>query len=260
MKESIDYRNVFKDAEAYDTLTRSKHVRLIYELEKQVLQKLFEQIRSAQKSVMDFACGTGRWTRVLEGNFKETLAVDVSAQMVAAAREKCSKAEFIVTDITSDNVDSRLCHRKFDVVTAFRFYKNAEEPLRRTVTEAIPKYLKDDGLFIFDLHLNTFSFMGILAVAIRSLKLYRPLGLTNLTVRTISLHAIRKLFKNSPLDIIDYYGMGLLPGRSNFTVLPAKPLYKLESFLTNRKILRNISYNIIVVAEKKRNANSDGQA
>lgn len=259
MREDIDYRNVFKDAEAYDTLTRSKHVRLIYEMENQILQKIFEQIRSTQKSVMDFACGTGRWTSVLERHFKETLGVDVSGQMVAAARKKCSKAEFIVTDITSDNVDSRLDNRKFDVITAFRFYKNAEKPLRRAVTETIPKYLKDNGLFIFDLHLNTFSFMGMLACIIRSLRLYRPLGLTNLTVRTISLHAIRKLFKNSPLEIIDYYGMGLLPGRANFTILPAKPLYKLESFFSRRKVLRNISYNIIVVAGKKQNANSDKQ-
>ncbi len=248
----IDYRDQFKEsAEDYEKTTSSRHIRLIYELEKQVLLKLLAEVGSREKACMDFACGTGRWTEVLQEHFRETIGVDVSEQMLALARQKCQKTQFILTDVTSQNADKELKGREFDVITAFRFYKNAQERLRRQVTEAIPKYLKKNGLFIFDLHLNTFSFMGILANIIRFFKLQRPLGIGELTVRTISLNDIKRLFENSPLEIIDYYGMGILPGRTNYTLLPQKLLYKIESFFTTHKILRNFSYNILVVARKK---------
>jgi len=248
----IDYRKHFiGNVEAYDELTQSKHIRLIYELEKTVLEKILAKINSRQKSVMDFACGTGRWTQFLERHFEKTTGVDVSEKMIAFARQKCERAQFIVTDITNDTVDKTLENKQFDVITAFRFYKNAEEQLRQAVTEAIQKYLKKDGLFIFDLHLNTFSFMGILAGIIRFLKVRKFIGVSNLTIRTISLNNIRKLFENSGFEIIDYYGMGILPGRSNYTILPAKLLRRIESFFTSRKILRGFSYNILVVAKNK---------
>ncbi len=247
----IDYRTHFKNPQAYDKLTQSKHVSLIYQLEKEVLFNILKRINSQEKTLMDFACGTGRWTRILENSFQETTGVDVSEGMIDLARQKSKKAKFVVTDITSQNVDRQLKDRKFDVVTAFRFYKNAEQDLRYAVTKNLPKYLKDDGLFIFDLHLNTFSFMGILAGIIRFLKLHKIFGIASLTIRTISLKDIRKLFKDSPFRIIDYYGMGLLPGRSNYTILPQKFLHKWESFFTKRKILRPISYNLLIVAQKK---------
>ena len=97
----------------------------------------------------------------------------------------------------------------------------------------------------------TFSFMGILACFMRLLRLDKLLGVGELTVRTISLGHIRKIFEDSSFEIVDYYGMGVLPGRSNFTILPGKILYAVESFFTRRKILRRYSYNILVVARKK---------
>jgi 2-polyprenyl-3-methyl-5-hydroxy-6-metoxy-1,4-benzoquinol methylase len=250
--EDRDYREQFIDsAEAYEKTIQTKHIRLIYELEKQTLEKLFSKINSRGKSVMDFACGTGRWTEFLEKHFKEIAGIDVSENMIQIARQKCKKASFFVTDITSENTDKEVLGKKFDVITSFRFYKNAQKQLRQQVTEVIPKYLKQDGLFIFDLHLNTFSFMGILATIMHLLRLHRLFKIGELTIRTISLGDIKRLFKDTPLKIIDYYGMGILPGRSNYTVLPQKLLYKTESFFTNKRILRRFAYNILVIAQKK---------
>jgi len=252
----FDYRKHFKkSAEAYDELTQSKHVRLIYELEKRVLANLLPEMNAQQKTLMDFACGTGRWTQFLENYFKETVGVDVSEQMIQLARNKCSKANFIVTDITQNSTDGQLRDKQFDVITAFRFYKNAQPALRRSATEAVAKYLKDDGLFIFDLHLNTFSFMGLLANAIKLSRMQKILKVDNLTVRTISLGRIRELFRNTPLQVVDFYGMGVLPGRSNCTILPQNMLYKVESFFTDKKILRPFSYNILVIAKKNSGSN-----
>lgn len=248
----INYRQVFQEsADSYDALTQSKHITLIYELEKDILGNIFSQINAQDKSLLDFACGTGRWTQFLENHFNHTIGVDVSKKMVGLAKQKCTKTQFFITDITSNSGDEPLLQDQFDVITAFRFYKNAEGQLRKSATSAIAKHLKKDGLFIFDLHLNTFSIMGLLACLFRFLKINKLFKIGDLTIRTIALKDIEGLFKNSPFEIIDYYGMGIFPGRSNYTILPKTILYKIESMFTNRKILRKFAYNILVVAKKR---------
>lgn len=249
----IDYRNVFQNdnASAYDELTESKHIRLIYELEKDVLDGIFKETEASEKTLMDFACGSGRWTRFLEGYFSSCTGVDVSGQMIEVAKTKCQKSEFVVTDITSDKVDQGLSGRQFDVITAFRFFKNAEQQLRSSVTKALPDYLKDDGVFIFDVHLNSFSFMGLMARLICGLGLKKVLKTGELTVRTMSLGDVKRLFAGSGLEIVDYWGMGVLPGRSNYILLPWGWLKRLEGWFTRKKLFRPISYNLLILAKKK---------
>ena len=100
MKNEIDYRNVFQSSAAeYEEITASKHIRLIYELEKEILDEMFKEIGSTDRSVMDFACGSGRWTQYLEKKFDECIGVDVSKGMVTVAEGKCQKAKFVITDI-----------------------------------------------------------------------------------------------------------------------------------------------------------------
>ena len=251
MYHKTDYRKKFTiEVNKYEKITNSKHIRLIYSLEQQVLNKFFQKIDSKNKSLMDFACGSGRWTQYLENEFSETVGVDVSDQMLAYAKGKCKKAQFISTDITNNPVSQKLSGKKFDVITAFRFYKNAESKLREQVTAEIGKYLKNGGYFIFDLHLNTFSIMGIIANIMNFFKLNKLFKLGNLKTRTIALHNIKKLFKGSEFKIVDYFGTGIFPGRSNYTILPFKLLNRIESYFTHNKILRNYCYTILVIAQK----------
>ena len=252
MNTEIDYRNQFKkDAKAYDQIVQSKHIRMIYQLEKEILQDVFSRLPCKDPEVMDFACGTGRWTRVLETFSDRTLGVDVSQEMISRAKETCRKTEFVVTDITSDEVSDALRGRKFNVITAFRFYKNAQDALRRAVTEALPTYLHEEGLFIFDLHLNTHSFMGLLANLMRLLRFPRLFGMSELLIRTMSMADVKRLFKDSAFEVVDYYGMGILPGRSNTVLLPEKWLYGVEAFFTRRQLFRRLSYTLLIVARKR---------
>ena len=69
---------------------------------------------------------------------------------------------------------------------------------------------------------------------------------------TISIGEIQRLLDDSGLEIIDYWGMGVLPGRSNKILLPIKMLYAVERYFTKNKILRSFSYNILIVAKKTR--------
>lgn len=55
---------------------------------------------------LDFACGSGRILSIFAPLFETTIAVDVSENMINAARDKMSKAncavDFRLTDITQD--------------------------------------------------------------------------------------------------------------------------------------------------------------
>lgn len=244
----MSYRNYFKqDAERYEKITQSEYIRLVYEIQRDVLDAYFEDIDTKSSSVLDFACGSGRWTQYLESKFGESVGVDVSREMIRYARKKCSGTEFIVADITKE-ADIR---DEFDVITAFRFYKNAEDELREAATEELADLLADDGQFIFDLHLNTYSFNGISANILERTGLEKLFDFGPYTLKTVSLPEIERLLERHGLEVVDYYGVGFLPGRKDQLFLPRRLLYPLEKELTSRKRFRFFSYTLVVVAEKK---------
>lgn len=243
----MSYRDVFKkNVDEYEKITQSEYIQLIFDLEKEVLDKFFNNLGSMDKVLMDFACGSGRWTQYLETKFDNVLGVDVSEEMIRYARQKCSRARFIVTDITTNDE----IKGQFDVITAFRFYKNAEQKLREGATQNLVKYINNDGYFIFDLHLNTWSVMGIMASTMKLLRIDKLFKISPLTVRTVSLNDIKPILKENNLEIVDYFGMGLLPSRSNYLILPRRWLHKFESFLMRRKFFRRNAYNLLVIAKK----------
>jgi SAM-dependent methyltransferase len=99
---------------------------------------------------LDFACGTGRITSLLEPQARQSVGVDVSASMVAEAAKKCPRTRFVLRDITKEPLDDT----DFDLATAFRFFGNAEDELRRAVFGAIARHLRPGGYFIFNNHRN----------------------------------------------------------------------------------------------------------
>jgi SAM-dependent methyltransferase len=103
---------------------------------------------------LDFACGTGRITRELESRADESLGVDVSATMLEAARDRCRFTQFIEADITRAATQEQHGLRGFDLVTAFRFFGNAEPELRRDALQAINRALRPGGALVLDNHRN----------------------------------------------------------------------------------------------------------
>ena len=70
-------------------------------------------------------------------------------------------------------------------------------------------------------------------------------------IRTMSMADVRRLFEDSAFEVVDYYGMGILPGRSNYVLLPQKWLYSVEAFFTRRQLCRRLSYTLLIVAKKR---------
>jgi len=103
---------------------------------------------------LDFACGTGRIAVQVEPHVHEAYGVDVSASMLEQARRKCRWTTFIEADITRE----RLSCGPFDVVTAFRFFGNAEDDLRTAALRAIHDLLVPGGFLVLNNHRNPSTF------------------------------------------------------------------------------------------------------
>ena len=125
-------------------------------IEKPILQDILQQLREKGfNSCLDFACGTGRITEVEASYFDTCYGVDVSESMLDQARQRASKSVYIKQDLTRE-----LLNRKFSVVTAFRFFLNAEHDLRQEALNAIAKMLEDDGCLVANIHANSSSILG----------------------------------------------------------------------------------------------------
>jgi len=107
---------------------------------------------------LDFACGTGRILSVVAPLAREAIGVDVSASMLDVARAKVPVARLVHADITREGVDLGT----FDVATAFRFFGNAQDELRKAVLRALALRIRDGGHLIINSHRNPRSLAAML--------------------------------------------------------------------------------------------------
>lgn len=119
----------------------------------QMLRRLFP---ATVARYLDFACGTGRITERVASHASESYGVDVSESMLRSARAKCRSTRFICADLTKDTVDLGV----FDLVTAFRFFGNAQDELRSAALLAISRRLRNGGYLIINNHRNPRSMLG----------------------------------------------------------------------------------------------------
>jgi SAM-dependent methyltransferase len=107
---------------------------------------------------LDFACGTGRITEIVAPLARESVGVDVSRTMLDVAAAKCSDVRFIEADATREPPDIG----SFDLVTAFRFFGNAQDELRSAALRAIVSLLRPGGHLILNSHRNPFALAAVL--------------------------------------------------------------------------------------------------
>jgi ubiquinone/menaquinone biosynthesis C-methylase UbiE len=126
--------------------------RYLWRREQTVLRRLLkEQFANTPIDLLDFACGTGRITSFLEPLVRSAVGVDVSASMLEEARSKLRKTELFEGNILDGPVFGR---RSFNLITAFRFFVNAEPELRLAALRALVPYLAPSGSLVFNNHQN----------------------------------------------------------------------------------------------------------
>lgn len=123
-------------------------------IEKPLVENIFRSLGGPTRRCLDFACGTGRIAQVASAYFQQVVGVDVSPAMVQFA-SVAKNVSLRIVDITREDIGET-----FDVATAFRFFLNAEDALRREALSALRRHLCDEGRLVCNIHINAASPAG----------------------------------------------------------------------------------------------------
>jgi len=152
----MDYRlsHLNKGSDYDENLDQWNFDAFMSQRESKILQAILPKFFDGKiPRYLDFACGTGRITKVVEAMAKESYGVDVSQRMLEQARMKCKRTTFIQTDVTQEP----LSIKPVNLVTAFRFFGNAEDELRLSALKQIHNMLDGNGYLVLNNHRNPWS-------------------------------------------------------------------------------------------------------
>jgi predicted TPR repeat methyltransferase len=187
---------------AYDEHYRTEVWRKILWNQEQIVLSSFldTYFRNRTINLLDFACGTGRITGFLENRVETSTAVDVSKTMLDEAKKKLKRTKIIQADLTKNNV---LEGRKFNLITAFRFFLNAESGLRTEVLQMLVSLLSKDGYIVFNNHKNKTS-------PLVWPKYFYHNKIRKSRIQFMSHSEIKELASQAGIEIIRVYPVGLL--------------------------------------------------
>lgn len=106
-------------------------------------------------SHLDFAGGTGRIAGALSNQVESQTILDISASMLSVAARHVPGARIVCGDFRSN--PDLVPARAFDLVTAFRFFPNAEESLREAAMAYVARALVPGGIFVCNNHRQFWS-------------------------------------------------------------------------------------------------------
>jgi SAM-dependent methyltransferase len=187
-------------------------------IEKPLVEATLRTLGGPHKKCLDFACGTGRITRVAAKCFTQAVGVDISAAMLASARVPAN-VRLQQVDITRETLGET-----FDAITAFRFFLNAERRLRQEAIEAIRDHLNEAGWLVCNVQMNATSPFGI---ASRMMNRFPGSKVRH----TMSVDELRTLLTSAGFTIerVTHYGYlprpgPFLPGLCEACIEPAEQI------------------------------------
>lgn len=238
---SSDYRQSHLRADKgqsyHNRFLDNPHRSLIWEIEKGKLDAIRRRYYADREiRHLDFACGTGRILEHFEKDAVVSVGVDLSPSMLEVARERLERSEIIEADITKDDV---LGDRKFNLITAFRFFPNAQMQLRREAMRQLVRHLDDDGCIVFNNHKNHGSLLYRLA---RFLRRGGDAGM--------SMTEVSELVCEFGLKVERTYHAGVFPSTEKHLFLPRPLLAPLERMLSACSVFRNLALDLIFVCKR----------
>ncbi|MGH8232862.1 MAG: methyltransferase domain-containing protein [Rhodanobacteraceae bacterium] len=127
----------------------------MWQSERPITEQIFTEL--APKRRLNFPAGNGRIAAAPERCLPacEIHDIDISNNMLAVARSKWSRLTFHAMD--GRRALNEFGKEAFDVVSAFRFFPNADQPLRKDVAEQISGLIKPGGHVVLNNHRNFWS-------------------------------------------------------------------------------------------------------
>jgi predicted TPR repeat methyltransferase len=235
---TLDYKNshlgIDKGKTYHETFSREPYRKMIWQLERVILDRILVSFfQNTEIRHLDFACGTGRLLSYLKDRTQNTVGVDLSPSMLEVARKNNREVEIIEADLTENDV---LGQRKFNLITAFRFFPNAQPELRKQVMKLLSIHLEDNGYIVFNNHKNTGSSRNRLA---RLFGRRKYMGMSILEVET--------LLAECELKVTEKFHLCVFPASDKHRILPIFLLHRIEALLSKCNILKNYGENIIYV-------------
>jgi SAM-dependent methyltransferase len=224
----VDYHETFSpEANPYRAM--------VWRLEQRVLNGILrDYLGSGKITHLDFACGTGRIIGHLLSHSASATGVDVSASMMEVARKVAPGAELIEADLTQQDVLGERC---FDLITAFRFFPNAEPELRQSVFLVLARHLAPQGVLVFNNHKNRNSLLR---------RISRLLG-GEATRGTMTHTEVEALVAQAGLHIVEIIPLASLPVSEKHLLLPISLVEPLERWIAGMPILTGIAQDVIYV-------------
>ncbi len=213
---------------------------LFWEIERILLKEIIDKMDPYPKRALDFACGTGRVLSFLEKHIEETHGVDISSDMLRLARSRCKSSSLIEGDLTTNPA---LLDKRFDLVTAFRFFLNAQPTLRKSALEAIALRLKKDGLLVANFHLNPLSLTG-------GYLRFRYLLKGTKRRAMLTLNEAKAILEDSGFEPVEVRGYGYLFHRRKY-VRFIRLRAPLEKVLSRTNPLPSLAMNFLIAAKPK---------
>jgi len=192
-------------------------------------------------ALLDFACGTGRVLALLSPRVDSAVGVDVSESMLEVARELSPDAEILHADITRESV---LADRRFDLITAFRFFPNAEPALREDVMHELAGQLTRDGILVLNNHLRC---SGTKMRLRRLVRRFRSKD-NERDFHCMSDLEVEALASRCGLEVTEVHSLAIVPVLSEKRpLLPRWLLAKVESWASDRASVARLANTSIYV-------------
>ncbi|WP_161813867.1 class I SAM-dependent DNA methyltransferase [Steroidobacter agaridevorans] len=170
----------------------------LWEREQRLLDRILQQHVTGRDSYLDFACGTGRVLAHVEPHFQTAVGLDISETMLAIAKQRVRAAMLVEGDATRDPL--LLGGQKFDFITAFRFFLNAQPSLREEAMSFVASALKNDqSRLLFNVHGNRHSTRALVAAKAH---------FTREQFASMSVRECIDLVERHGLEVVEWYGIG----------------------------------------------------
>ena len=219
--------------------TDNPYRNMIWQFEKRILDNITKTLfADGIIQHLDFACGTGRVLSYLMGRASTSVGVDLSPSMLEVARKNSRTAEIIEADLTRSDV---LGDRKFNLITAFRFFPNAEANLRTEAMQVLSRHLDDNGYLVFNNHKNTGSTRNRLA------RFFGRRG-----YKGMSIVEAKALLAENDLEIVKIYHLCVFPASDKHMLFPLFLLRYIEGILARISVLCNFGENLVFVCQFSR--------
>ncbi|WP_025273879.1 methyltransferase domain-containing protein [Haloglycomyces albus] len=203
-----NYSDVFQDRSAVDkyqdrTYARGTYSSIVSARQASWLRSFIREAFPDPPVHYDFACGTGRAARMVDGTVAVTHGYDPSHAMLAKARDLGTPGHLHHIDPVGPVPELDMDPQRHNLVTAFRLLLNVEESVRDRFMEfasaALPK--AESGLLVVENHGN--------ASSIRRLR--RTFGRldTNSWFQELSHREVEELFDHHGFELVGIHGFTL---------------------------------------------------